>query len=137
MSDDRTTTENEENIKMSNCMLLVNGEEIIGENYATINRPEQVAVLPLLAIVKALGAKTEWNVHNTVVSITFQSNQVEVDTTKSNFGVLVLPGETNAIRQVKNNEIFIDSKSVQGLLLNMFGATINIDYENSVIYINS
>ena len=130
------TTSDEKIEKVNNCKLLVNGKDITNGKNVKINYEYQNTELPLLAILKELGADVQWE-DNSRVIVTFEKIKVDIDTTKDDFGIPIPPGTSNAIRYIINNELQIDGTSVQGLLLNIFRTTINVDYEAGIIYINS
>lgn len=125
---------NEEENKVSNCTLLVNGKDITSGNYVKINYQHQNTELPLLAILEELGADIQWKDANTVM-IKYKETTFDIDTANEDFGLPIPPGTTKAIRQIVNNEILIDGTSVQGLL-NIMGAKIEIDYNSSVVSIS-
>lgn len=125
----------EENL-MGNCRLFVNGKDISDQHYAKINHEENNAELPVLGVLVELGAEIKWQDVN-VVEITHKGKTVCIDTQETEFGIPLPPGASGSVRQVINDELIIDYVSIKGLLQNMMDATVQIDYDASVIYINS
>lgn len=129
------------NIYMNNCNLFVNGTDISTENYVYLNCEDHYAKLPLTAIMKALGATVQWK-NETIAQITYNGTSYILDTSKNtlvekdkSFDFIELPpGTSHGFAQMIGNEFVLDSISIREFLTSI-GATINIDYENSIIYI--
>lgn len=78
----KTTTNSEGDKDMNkNCKLIVNGKDITSGNYVKLNYEYHYAELPLTLVMKALGAKVEWQ-SNTTAMITFGGKDYILDTTK-------------------------------------------------------
>ncbi len=60
-----------------------------------------------------------------------------LDSQKSDFGVPVPPGTTGAARRKYDGEIVIDAVSIKGLLFNLMGAEVSVDYDALIVYVNS
>ena len=135
----------EDDIMPNNCRLIVNGTDISADNYVYLHDKTsnyRVAELPLTAVMQALGATVEWENQNSSI-ITFNNDVYILDTTKSS---LVRQGtEENMIAaayglphdpyyKLIDDEFIVDSDTIQWLIQNM-GATIKIDYDTHIIYI--
>ena len=122
--------------KVSNCGLLVNGRDLSYEAYVCMDYERESAELPLLAILKELGAEVCWNDTHTV-TVTYGDKTLDFDTRDEYFGVLIPPGTTNAIRRVENNELFFDDESVRVLLRSVMEVTIRINTDYGEVRIDS
>lgn len=104
--------------------LFVNGTAIATKSKIRFNCTSEE--LPLLAIMKALGADVQWNNAMTEVKINFEGlYSTTLNTKSADFGLLLPPGTEEGVRRVEGNEIIMDSDSIY-MILNAIGATVNI-----------
>lgn len=122
-------------LKEDNCRLVVNGKDISDSLHIKMKAQYNNTEIPLLAILKELGAQVQWK-DSAVVIVQFKDSAFEIDTEKEQFGILIPPGTRQAVRKVVEKEIIIDSNSVEGFLLYNTGAVISIDYEKAIISID-
>lgn len=122
-------------LKEDNCRLVVNGKDISDGLYVKMKAKYNNTEIPLLAVLKELGAQVQWK-DTSVVTVQFKDSAFEIDTEKEQFGILIPPGTRQAVRKVVEKEIIIDSNSVEGFLLYNTGAVISIDYEKAIISID-
>ena len=127
----------------SDGKLIVNGKDITNGNHIKINYEYLYAELPFTAVVTALGAKVEWS-SKTIATITFGGKDFILDTAKVSFtevgggpnAFIIPPGTAHGIHsQIIGDEFVIDSDSARGLIVNMMGAKIDIDYERAIVKI--
>lgn len=123
-------------LKEDNCRLVVNGKDISDSLHIKMKAKYNNTEIPLLAVLKELGAQVQWK-DSAVVTVQFKDSAFEIDTEKEQFGILIPPGTRQAVRKVVEKEIIIDSNSVEGFLLYKTGAVISIDYEKAIISIDS
>ena len=130
----------------NNCRLIVNGRDISSESYVFLKHDERYAELPLTAIVKALGASVEWK-SETVAIILHNEKEYVLDTDQYS---LVQKGG-NALENFlapppgltigQNGKIikgeFVISSNVIQKFIKRLGAKINLDYIQSIIYIDT
>ncbi|MGN0448036.1 MAG: hypothetical protein ACI4GC_05765 [Acutalibacteraceae bacterium] len=121
----------EDNKETNNCRLVVNGNDITDEVYVNIDTEKGISEVPLLAIVKELGANVYWENKNIVV-IKHNDLSVSIDISEKDFGVTVPPGGIKS-RKIVNEDLIFDDASITGLLRNMFNAYIATDYDEFVI----
>lgn len=116
--------------------LIVNGKKLPKNNCVGIDTQSKNTVLPLLEVLKELGAEVRWRDTNVVV-IEHRGTVVELNANKDDFGILIPPGTIGAVRRVVNAELIIDGDSVQSLLANIMEAEIKVVEQTSTIYITS
>lgn len=134
VEDTTTLLPTEENISMNNCSLFVEGKELSHLHYVRINHQDNNTEIPIIAVLEQLGASVLWKDKNEV-TIEYNGNCTTIDTLEDDFGIPIPPGTTGAVRQIVNNEIIFDGWSVRGLLRNLMGAEIIVDYDSSIINI--
>ena len=122
--------------EMSRHKLLVNGNELSNCQSAMIDSKTRNAEVPLLAVLRSLGADVTWE-HNGYITVEHAGKTAMLDSQKNDFGVPVPPGTTGAVRRKYDGEIVIDVVSIKGLLFNLMGAEVSIDYDALIIYVNS
>ena len=124
--------------------LIVKGKEITITNQSKLNYEHHYAELPLIAIMKELGAKVEWQ-GKTTAKITFDGKDYFLDTAKgslvekgSTFNMLVVaPGSKHGVfYRTVGNEFIIDSDSAKMLLVNKLGVKISVDYNDRIVNIS-
>jgi len=139
-----TQTEYCQKFSPKNCTLIINGKDITSGNYEKLYY--NYADLPMTAIMKALGAKVEWQnkttalitcgdkkyILNTTKCTLFDVGKPQDDDLKYNI-ITVFPGGYRFYKVV-GDEFVLDS-STMGRVVALMGAKINIDYEKAVITI--
>lgn len=115
--------------------LIVNNKDITEGNNAYIRYyyNSKEVELPLLAIVKELGAKVTWN-EESIVTIKYKKNKTTLDLTKDDFDCMGGFGDT-WIRKATDTEIYMELFSVENIISYMMGAELSVDYDNHIIYI--
>lgn len=127
----------------NNCALIINGVELSSAHYVHLDHEWCYAELPLAAVVEALGATVEWD-SDTTARITYHDSHYKLDVSKNSlvkngnlFNMIATPpGEPYGFHQMIGTEFVVDSNSLR-LLISSMGADIHIDYENSVVSIDS
>lgn len=128
----------------NNCKLFVRGVEIAAGHHVALNFEQRYAELPLIAIVKALGAKVEWK-NETTATITFDDEEYVLNTAENSLIkagrtaniLIVAPGATHgSYFQVIEGEFVADSDSMLYLLTYLMGAKIRIDYDTLIVNID-
>ena len=130
---EQETNGTEDYKNMSNCLLLVNNNDISKDCYVWIDQTKKFAEIPLLAILEELGADIAWQ--NNIVTIVINNNTIDIDTTKEDFGILIPPGTEYGVRKVVDKEILLDSATLNVLLRHLAGLHVYVDYDSSVIYV--
>ncbi len=116
-----------------NCRLIVNGKEIPSGNFARLITEYESAELPLITIMRELGAEVTWK-DDTTVTFTYNGANYDMDVSKPDFGLPRPPGSAYYFRAVVAGEIVIDDASARGIIAWM-GAQIKIDVDEMVIEI--
>ncbi len=124
---------NGDDVKMNNCKLIINGIEVVDSAYINIDIENRFAEVPLLLIVNALGSDFEWR--SGVLFIDGVNSGI--DPANDDFGLIRMPGQIHMIRKKIDGDLIFDSTSIKGILYNMLNATIDIDYTNMVINVNT
>lgn len=123
--------------------LIVDGKDITSENIASINYEKQYAQLPLLAILEALGGKTEW-VDEEKVTIVFHDTTYILNPTQNtlqkegdSFNIIAIPPGTRhgGYYEICGEEFMIDSNCLDHFLY-LLGARIAIDYDRALVTID-
>ena len=152
ISSQTTQNESSDNSIMikNNCRLVIKDKDITDSTYVMLvenpdyipdrGRPMYRPALPVVAIMRALGAKVQWN-SNIVATIIYNGEKYILDISKRSLVVdgeellLVAPGGKIVIQhQVLDHELIVD----QVLLLRFFqlnNIKIRIDNENKIINI--
>ena len=127
----------------SNCALLVNGQDISKENYVYIDKDERTAYIPLLAILKALGAQIDIQAdevtiiyHGTTYILDFETYYLTEKGGASLSLVAPPPGATTCYYERLGDEFIIDTLSAT-YFLKIIGTTMTINYDTCVIEVNS
>lgn len=131
-SEDKNLYFERENQTMSECKLIINGHDITRENHVKIKAKN--TEIPLLAVMKELGAIITWNDRMTVVSIDCFGKIFKLDIKDFDFGWYVKPGTVEAVRIFDGNEIIIDGESAL-YIFNDIGAIFNVNRDARIIEI--
>lgn len=134
----------EELPKQTNCKLVVDGNDITEGIYAHIDHESQNAVIPVIAVQKALGAQIEWyprwessGIQTCMVYCTTETGFITFDTSISSFGWTTGDMMTpDYVRKTIGNELYMDCESLRSLWFHGSDINIRIDYENNIIYID-
>ena len=123
--------------------LVVNRTKITDQKIFIFNH-EKFANLPVISVMKALGAEVVWMKDN-IANITYNGKTYQLDTTKNylregetvrNY-IAVPPGTSHGVcYQVINGDYFVDSDSM-GAFFKAINVEVIIDYDNLVVYIES
>lgn len=115
------------------CVLRVRGVDITEGNYVYIDHQKQQAEIPLLAVLKQLGAKIEW-ISETAVQISSGDHSFVLNASLTAFGLPYPPEKAEtAVRRVEGKEFIADTATCWDLIQNLTGATITVDYYNNVV----
>lgn len=122
--------------------LIVNEKEITVTNHVRLNYEYHYAELPIIAILKELGANVEWQ-SETTANIALNGKGYFLDISKASlvnkgndFNFLIIPPCSNhgTFYQVADKELIIDSDSAR-LILMEIGFTVNINFEDGIVNI--
>ena len=122
----------------SEARLIVNGVDITEGNHIFIHHEEQNAEIPILAIMRALGYDV--NVRYQSSSGTYEAvidDYVFLTTHRTDFSIPPESGSESCVRRFAEDEFIIDSQCIFTLLYWEWGAEINIDYDESTVYVDS
>lgn len=139
--------ENDSHLKESENMnsaysLIVNDTSILCSGNLLFNYDEHYVELPIIAVVKALGATIEWE-NDTTASIALHDRLFILDTTNNSLCernkfrnyIALPPGATHGgCYRLEDNEYFVDSDSLREFI-KQIGAEIEIDYLESIVVI--
>lgn len=127
---------------IDNCKLIVNGKDIAAGNYVRINK--EYAELPFTAIMEALGSKIIW-LNQTNAIIIFRNESYILDTAQctlieagGNINFLSAPpGGTQYYKTAEKELVLDDSTMNSAFYLMKADIDIKINYNDSIITINS
>ncbi len=131
-SEDKNPYSERENKAMNKYKLIINGHDITRENHVKIKAKN--TEIPLLAVMKELGANIAWNDKMTVVSIDCFGKIFKLDINDFDFGWYVKPGTVEAVRIFDGKEIIIDGESALDIF-NDIGAIFNVNRDAGIIEI--
>ena len=112
--------------------LIVNGKDITEGNYVYINVEKEQAEVPLLAIVKELGAEVEW-IDENIVEISYEDKSKQIDKNDKFLGIMIAPGGKPAVRKQIDNDFVYNSGAIFSLLRAWFNADITVDYKKMIV----
>ena len=117
--------------------LVVNGKDITEGNCASFKEYHNgmEVEIPLLAVVKALGAKVKWQ-SETVVAVKYKGETRTYDTSKDDYGVFIPLGGV-ATRKIENGDLIFDLTSIERIIEGDYDVTVKVDEENYIIYVDS
>lgn len=117
--------------------LVVNGKDITEGNCASFQEYHNgmEVEIPLLAVVKALGAKVKWQ-SETVVAVKYKGETRIFDTSEDGFGVFIPIGGV-VIRRIENGDLIFDLTSIERIIEGDYDVTVKVDKENYIVYIDS
>lgn len=133
---------NTEGDKVSNCTLIVNGNDITEKNYVKIN--EDYAELPFIAIMIALGAEIFWQ-STDIVEVIYNAKNYILNTTECTFIEMGKninlfsppPGGTRYYKTLENEFILDSVTTIGAFQLMKTSIKININYDEKIITINN
>ena len=125
--------------------LVINGKNITDDNYVNYNNEYDCFELPLIAILKELGAEIKWLDEKTVSIIiydkTYVLNTEECSLTEINstFNLFqIAPGDTHGVFSKRvENEFVIDSDSLKLFFINELGLRMRRYSNNKEITIDA
>ena len=112
--------------------LVVNGKDITEGNYVYINVEKEQAEVPLLAIVKELGAEVVW-IDENIVEISYEDKSFQIDKNDKYLGFMIAPGGKPAVRKQIDNDFVYNSGAILSLLRTWFNADITVDYKKMIV----
>lgn len=124
--------------------LVVKGKKIPIANHIKFNYEDNYAEIPLITLMRELGANVEWQ-NKTTAKITLGEKEYILDATKGSlteagktFNVLVVaPGSKHGVfYRVVGDEFIVDSDSAKMFLINVIGLKMTIDYDNRIVSIS-
>jgi len=133
-NDDYTNKRSKGSTDNLNAPYLIVNEKVIKDNRIKIDLEHNNAEIPLLLVLKELGANIKWY-NDSVVNIRYKGKTITIDITDEWFGILPPPGTEKAKRYFKDDEMIVDIVSFRGLLNNFMGASFSFD--ETTIYIKS
>lgn len=130
--------------KMEDVQLFVRGKRLPGDIYITLNHNLCYAELPLLTILRELGAKvTKTNEDSVQILLndkTYDLNMAKGSLCRedSSINILSIPPGTHHERVFKtvDGEVIVDSDSAKAFFFYMIGVQLNINYKNSIVTID-
>ena len=109
--------------------LIVNGKDITEGNYVYINVEKEQAEVPLLAIVKELGAEVVW-IDENIVEISYEDKSFQIDKRDKDFGYEIPPGGGRKVRKAVEHDLIFDDQSIMPILRELTNSYISVDFEN-------
>lgn len=122
--------------QIHNLQLLVNGKDITEGNEAYLRKyyKSNELELPVLAIMKALGAEVIWT-DSGIITVKFDGKEIEYDLNLTDFGCMPAPGGV-VIRKTTDTEIYMDWYATRTDLLYLMEADIRTDYDQYIVYVD-
>lgn len=132
-------------LKPSNGTLFVNGVAVTDNPYVYISPEDRMAIIPMLAIFNALDAEIEHTAQGNYEEITvcFNNHTFTFDTGRWDLGVSVPKWmesdqwNNRCVRIPDGSDLLIDSRSVSALFYHGWGLRILVDYQNSVVNVET
>ena len=123
--------------------MIIDGNELDCHDYLKIHESERFAELPVIAIMKALGADIKW-LNKTSVLITYHSKEYLLDISNNSLSergkyrnfIALPPGVSEGCYIFDQDEYVVGSDSFIEFL-KFIGVKLTIDYDNSTVYIES
>ena len=141
---EKIINQGEEN-QMTNLCLSVNGKTLKKDDCVVIHKDERFAEIPLIAVLKELGATVVWK-NQYVAQITYNDTNYTLCTNENSLiedgskkGNLIAPPPGTPhkpVFKVTDNDFVVDTHSL-GRFFKLIGVEISIDYENNTIDILS
>jgi len=130
----------EDNLK-SNCKLIVLQNDISSKSYVFIDADKNRAELPLIEIIKEIGAQINWQ-DEMIANIVYDNKKYVLYTNlnsmyeEGNERNLIAPppGTQNACFKFVQDQYIVGSSSIR-YLMEKWGFNINIDFEQFIITI--
>ena len=123
---------------ITNGRLVVNGVDITEGNYVRINHGKEIAEIPMLAILRALGhdAEIQYNEARDIYESVIDNEVGYYSTKEEDFSVVLLHHQ-GCVRKIVNNDFIIDSTCAEPTMYRTWEATITVDYDTSTVYVDS
>ena len=123
---------------ITNGRLVVNGVDITEGNYVRINHGKEIAEIPMLAILRALGhdAEMQYNEARDIYESVIDNEVGYYSTKEEDFSVVLLHHQ-GCVRKIVNNDFIIDSTCAEPTMYRTWEARITIDYDTSTVYVDS
>ena len=140
--DDSSESCDEEQNMISSGTLIVEGKDITAGNHVILNRENDYAELPFIAISKALGVQVDW-ISDREVIMDFDDTKYILNPLEKtlyeegdSFNMILLPpGEFHkTYYELCDKEVIIDNVYMFRFI-RVIGAMMDIDYDNSVVNI--
>ncbi|MBE6738321.1 MAG: hypothetical protein E7566_06695 [Ruminococcaceae bacterium] len=112
--------------------LVVKGKEVSA--YLPMYEGYDEPALPLLLIGKEFGAEVEW-LTDTELSLWYGNDELYINTEYENFCIYLPYGIENPIREMIDEEVYIDLPSMASAIARWNGASVSVDSGNKVIRI--
>lgn len=123
--------------------MIVDGNEVDCDGYLVIDEPKHITELPVLTIMKALGADIEWLDEESVL-ITYDSKEYLLDipnislSERGGFGNYIAPPPGSSENCYKfDGDEFVVSGIAFAYFLKKINVNMTIDYDNLIVYIES
>ena len=113
--------------------IVVNGKDLATNHLCKYNSYSGEAEIPLLSVLRELGAEIKWQGKNKV-KVIYNDKTLELSPSKSNFGITVPPGTTGAVRRICGSELIVDDTSSRVIIKAIIDVTITMDYDTLTIY---
>ena len=116
--------------------LIVNGKNISEQTETVIREyyTEQVEVIPVVSVLRELGATVEWE-NNTVATVCYAGKSFTFNLEDEDFGYLSPPGGVG-VREASDGEIYMEYASVHYFLTEFMDAKIRYNPLTDTIRIN-
>ena len=127
------------------CRLFVNGVEINSYGCATIVELEDTKSerIPLLEVMKGLGATVEWQ-DESIVNIEYRGEMLVLDTFKNTLRcaeyencLIPTPGDTEFFLDMIGDQYVVSRSMIAFLFQYVIDVRMTVDYDNLIIYINN
>ena len=112
--------------------LVVKGKEVSA--YLPMYEGYDEPALPLLLIGKEFGAEVEW-LTDTELSLWYGDDELYINTEYENFCIYLPYGIENPIREMIDEEVYIELPSMASAIARWNGASVSVDSGNKVIRI--
>lgn len=124
---------------ITEARLIVNGVDITEGNYVYIHHGYKTAEIPMLAILRGLGydAKMQYDEGRGIYESVIGEQIGFFSTAYEDFDIPFNIGEQGCVRKIENNDFILDSNCVFTPLYWYFGGEITVDYDNSIVYVDS
>ena len=125
------------------CQLFVNGVEIDTYGYAAIVELEDTKSvrIPLLEVMKGLGATVEWQ-DESIVNIEYRGEMLVLDTFQNTLScakyencLIPTPGDAEFFLDLIGDQYVVSRSMIEFLFRYVIDVRMTVDYDNLIIYI--